>query len=136
MAMKSVIICIILASSLFLIIDIIWLSISVKQLYRPLLGNLLNEKPVMWAALLFYLLYVFGLYILVLKPSLESESFFTAIWLGAVFGLISYGTYNLTNMATIKNWSSTVVMVDMIWGSSLTAFSSFISVYITKTFFN
>ena len=62
MAMKSVIICIILASSLFLIIDIIWLSISVKQLYRPLLGNLLNEKPVMWAALLFYLLYVFGLY--------------------------------------------------------------------------
>ena len=86
----------------------------------------------MWAAILFYLIYVVGLAILVLQPALINNSFTQAFWTGIVLGLVAYGTYNLTNMATIKNWSSTVVIVDMIWGGFLTGFSSVVGIFIAK----
>tara|TARA_B110000438_G_C15792650_1_gene641429 strand:- start:1158 stop:1562 length:405 start_codon:yes stop_codon:yes gene_type:complete len=130
--MKILLTSVFFASIIFLIIDIIWLSYSVKYLYRPHLGSLLNDKPVMWAAILFYLIYVVGLAILVLQPALINNSFTQAFWTGIVLGLVAYGTYNLTNMATIKNWSSTVVIVDMIWGGFLTGFSSVVGIFIAK----
>ncbi len=120
------------ASIIFLLIDIIWLSYSVKNFYRPNLENLLNDKPVFWAAIFFYLLYMFGLLILVIKPALDNNSVSQAFWLGLVFGLIAYGTYNLTNMATIKGWSEKVVFIDMIWGAALTSLSSSLGILIAK----
>ena len=133
--MKSLFLCFFLASTIFLVVDIIWLSITVKSLYRPFLGPLLNEKPVMWAAALFYIIYVFGLTLIVLKPALSDESVTSALWMGIVFGVVAYGTYNLTNMATIKNWSPTTVFIDIIWGGFLTGFSSALAIFLTKKFF-
>ena len=121
---KSLVLCFIFVSIIFLIIDIIWLSITVKTIYRPALGSLLNDKPVMWAAALFYFIYVIALTLLVIKPALTNGSIIQALWTGAVFGIVTYGTYNLTNMATIKDWSSSIVWIDMIWGGILTSFSS------------
>ena len=132
---KSLVISFIFVSSIFLLLDILWLSITVKSLYKPALGVLLKDKPLMWAAVLFYVIYMVGLALIILKPALANDSILQALWTGVVFGVVAYGTYNLTNMATIKNWSSTIVWIDMIWGGILTGFSSAVGIYLTKFFF-
>tara|TARA_B100001287_G_C22453059_1_gene421488 strand:- start:207 stop:605 length:399 start_codon:yes stop_codon:yes gene_type:complete len=121
-----------IASIIFLIIDVIWLSFATKSFYRPLIGNLLSDTPVMWAAALFYILYVIGMAIVVIQPCVDSASIFKTIYTGFVFGLVAYGTYNLTNMAVLKGWSPTVTFVDMFWGGSLTALSASTGLYIAK----
>ena len=129
---KCMLVATLIASIIFLIIDVIWLSFATKSFYRPLIGNLLSDKPVMWAAALFYILYVFGMALVVIQPCIDSASLFRTIYTGFIFGLVAYGTYNLTNMATIKGWSTKVVFVDMIWGGSLTAFSSYFGILLAK----
>ena len=133
---KSLIISFIFVSSIFLILDIVWLSITVKSLYKPALGGLLKDKPLMWAAVLFYIIYMIGLTLIILKPALANDSILQAFWTGVVFGVVAYGTYNLTNMATIKNWSSSIIWIDMIWGGLLTGLSSAVGIYLTKFFTN
>ena len=132
---KTLIISFIFLSVVFFIIDFIWLSITVKSLYRPALSNLLNDKPVIWAAGLLYIIYTIGVTLIILKPSLINDSIFQALWTGTVFGIVAYGTYNLSNLAIIKNWSSNIVWIDMIWGRLLTGVSSASGIYITKNLF-
>ena len=132
---KLLIISFIFVSTIFLIIDVLWLSITVKSLYRPALGSLLKDKPVMWAAVLFYIFYMIGVALIILKPALANDSILQALWTGVVFGVVAYGTYNLTNMATVKNWSASIVWIDMLWGGFLTGFSSAVGIYLTKVFF-
>ena len=132
--MKVLFLSLFITSILFLIIDLIWLSFSVKYFYRPQLGALLNEKPVMWAAVLFYLIYVVGLAIIILQPAIKQDSTTQAFFTGIVFGIVAYGTYNFTNMATIKNWSPYVVLIDIIWGGFLTGTSSALGIYLSKKF--
>ena len=129
---KCLIIATVIASIIFLIIDVIWLSFATKSFYRPLIGNLLSEKQVMWAAVLFYLIYVLGMAIVVIQPCIDSDSIFKTIYTGFIFGLVAYGTYNLTNMAVLKGWSPTVTFVDMFWGGSLTALSASTGLYLAK----
>ena len=134
--MKILLISTFFTSIIFLVVDIFWLSFSVKYFYRPQLGNLLTDKPVMWAAILFYFVYVIGLAIIILQPSLNSDSISKAFWTGIIFGFVAYGTYNFTNMATIKGWSPYVTIVDFIWGGLLTGSSSAIGIYLAKKFFS
>ena len=129
---KCLIVATAIASIIFLIIDVIWLSFATKSFYRPLIGNLLSEKPVMWAAALFYSIYVLGMAIVVIQPCINSDSIFKTVYTGFIFGLVAYGTYNLTNMAVLKGWSPTVTFVDMFWGGSLTALSASSGLYIAK----
>ena len=121
-----------IASVIFLVIDVIWLSFATKSFYRPLIGNLLTDTPVMWAAVLFYVLYVFGMALVVIQPCVDSASLFKTVYTGFIFGLVAYGTYNLTNMAVLKGWSPTVTFVDMFWGGSLTAISATTGLYLAK----
>ena len=130
--MKMIFTSLFFTSIIFLIIDVIWLSYSVKYFYKPQLGALLNDKPVMWAAILFYLIYVIGLAVIILKPAIDNDSIVQALFTGIIFGAVSYGTYNLTNMATIRDWSAFVVFVDIIWGALLTGTSSALGIYIAK----
>ena len=125
----------IFAALIFLIVDIIWLSFSVKLFYRPNIGHLLLDKPVIWAAAMFYIVYVLGLAIIIIEPSLNIEHNFNFLFKAFMFGVVAYGTYNLTNMATIKGWSPSVVFVDMLWGGLLTAFSSYYGILIAKKLF-
>ena len=134
--MKILLISTFIASVVFLLIDIIWLNYSVKNFYKPNIGHLLLDKPVIWAAVLFYLIYVLGMAIVVINPSIEPYSLLKVTYTGFIFGLVAYGTYNLTNMATIKGWSPYVVFVDMIWGGILTGSSSAISIFLVKNYFN
>ena len=103
-----------LAALIFLIIDVIWLSFAVKSFYRPNIGHLLLDKPVMWASAMFYIVYVFGLGVVIIEPSLNFEDTIKFLFKAFMFGLVAYGTYNLTNMATVKGWSASVVFVDML----------------------
>ena len=119
---------------IFLIIDVIWLSFAVKSFYKPNIGHLLLDKPVIWAAALFYIIYVLGLAIIIIEPSLNSDDTIKLLFKAFIFGIVAYGTYNLTNMATVKGWSPSVVFVDMLWGGSLTAFSSYFGILIAKKF--
>ena len=121
-----------LAALIFLIIDIIWLSFAVKSFYRPNIGHLLLDKPVMWAAAMFYIVYVLGLGVVIIEPSINFKDTFNFLFKAFMFGLVAYGTYNLTNMATVKGWSPIVVFVDMLWGGLLTAFSSNYGIFIAK----
>ena len=130
--MKLLITATLISALIFLIIDIIWLSFSVKSFYRPNIGHLLLETPVMWAAILFYLIYVIGLAVVIIEPSLDYQNTQKFLIKAFMFGLVAYGTYNLTNMATLKGWSPNVVFVDMIWGGSLTTFSSYFGILIAK----
>ena len=129
---KCFIVAALIASIIFLIIDVIWLSFATKSFYRPLLGDLISDKPVLWAAGLFYVLYMFGMSVIVIQPCIEPGALSKSLYTGFIFGLVAYGTYNLTNMATVKDWSPSVVFVDMIWGGSLTAISSFSGIFLAK----
>ncbi|PPR37481.1 MAG: hypothetical protein CFH26_00724 [Alphaproteobacteria bacterium MarineAlpha6_Bin4] len=119
-----------IAFILFLIIDFVWLSIAVKYIYKPALGPLLLDKPIISAAFLFYFLYIIGLTFLVLRPNLNDFQIFNAFWMGGLFGLVAYGTYDLTNLATIKNWSLKVTIIDLFWGGILTSTVSSLTIWV------
>ena len=107
------------------LLDFLWLSTVTKLLYRPKLGALLNEQLVWPPAILFYLLYGFGLALFVLRPALaDGTSPLTAALYGAAFGLVAYGAYDLTNHATMKTWSLKVTLADIAWGTAATGLSA------------
>ncbi len=118
---KSLVIASLASFLLLVVVDFVWLSQAVNFLYRPKLGGLLAEKPALGAAALFYLLYGVGMAALVIRPALAGGGVLTAAWTGALLGLVAYGTYDLTNQATLKGWSVTVTVVDMAWGAFVTA---------------
>ena len=105
----------------FLVIDGIWLGVVARSFYVDQLGHLLRPKPNFGVAGMFYVLYVFGVVIFAVLPALSQQSWITALLLGALFGFIAYGTYDLTNLATLADWPVMVSIVDMIWGAVLTA---------------
>ena len=102
-------------------IDAIWLSLTATRLYRAQLGDLMLEKPVIAPAVLFYLLYVVGVVVLVVLPALTARSWGFALTRGALLGCVAYATYDLTNQATMRGWSQTITLVDLAWGTVLTA---------------
>lgn len=102
---------------LFFIIDIIWLGLVAKKLYSKWIGHLMLEKPNWIAAITFYVLYIVFIVIFVLIPAEHSLSY--AMTYGALFGFITYATYDLTNLATLKTWPLQMVIVDILWGTFL-----------------
>lgn len=119
----------------FLIIDGVWLTVVAKNFYAKYLGYLMTKTPNLLAAGIFYLIYIFGLVVLVLSPALQKGSLLSAILMGALFGFCSYATYDLTNLATIKDWPLIVTIVDIIWGTFLSALIAGISYLILTKWF-
>lgn len=118
----------------FLAIDMVWLGFVAKGLYAKELGFLMKPDVNWTAAILFYLLFVCGLIVFVITPSLETNSIGKAIFLGALFGLVSYATYDLTNLATVANWPVLITVIDLFWGTILSASVSLISFLIARKF--
>jgi uncharacterized membrane protein len=113
--------------------DLLWLGVFMKSFYQNNLGHLMGN--VSWLpAIIFYLLYSFGILFFVVKPGLEFGSLTKVLLYGSLLGLIAYGTYDLTNHATLKNWPLVVTIVDIIWGVVLTTLISVISYYSVKLF--
>ena len=108
----------------FLIIDAIWLGWIAAGFYRRALGDLMLEQPKLGIAALFYVGYTFAIVLLAAAPAAKSGSLSQALLYGAVFGLAAYGTYDITNLATLKNWPTSMAAIDMAWGTVLTAASA------------
>ena len=130
--MRESIITYLSVTTIFLFIDIIWLSQSFSYIYQPNIGELLRVNIIIFPAILFYIIYPLGATILVALPSLEKVLLKTIFINGFVLGVIAYGTYNLTNMATLEGWSAKVVIIDMIWGGFLTGVSVLLGTLISK----
>jgi uncharacterized membrane protein len=116
----------------FLVIDLVWLGLVAKDLYRRQLGNLLSENVNWPAAIIFYLLFVAGVFIFAIYPAFEKQSLQHAIILGALFGFFTYATYDLTNLATLKGWPIKIVLIDIVWGMVLTSSVSTAGFFIIK----
>lgn len=116
----------------FFLTDMVWLGLIAKQFYAKHLGFLMKTDVNWAAAVLFYLLFIAGLVLFVLMPAREKDSWSYALGLGIIFGLMTYATYDLTNLATIKNWPLIVTVVDLIWGMTLAGFVSVVSFLLAK----
>jgi len=108
----------------FFTIDFIWLGFLAKDFYQNQIGFLLKSQFNVAVAVVFYLIYVIGIVYFAVHPALQAESLKFAVLNGAIFGFLAYATYDLTNLATIKDWPITVSIVDMIWGTILTGASA------------
>jgi len=127
MTTKQMLMIYLITLAVFFLIDMIWLGVVAKGFYRRYLGTMLSPKVNWAAAILFYLLFIVGLLVFVIKPALISGEPLKALFLGVLFGLISYATYDLSNLATLKDWPLIVTIVDLIWGSVLGGAVSFVS---------
>ena len=132
MNIKSTIISYLLTLIVFLIVDMFWLGIIAKNLYQKYLGGFLTDRVNWTAALIFYLIYVAGISIFAIYPAVSKGSAFNAILMGALFGLFTYATYDLTNLATLKDWPLNIVFIDILWGAFLSAIVSFSGFHIVK----
>jgi uncharacterized membrane protein len=104
-----------------IVVDMIWLLGIAKNLYQQEMGDLMASEPNLAAGLAFYVLYSIGVCILVLLPALSKQSWFDAVFYGALFGFFCYMTYDLTNMAVIRNFPTRLAFIDIAWGSFATA---------------
>jgi uncharacterized membrane protein len=121
-----------IALPVFLGIDMIWLTLIAKNFYSKQLGFLMSKNPNLFAALIFYLIFIAGLIFFVITPALDKKMWTQALLAGAFFGLITYATYDLTNLATIKDWPLIITIVDLIWGMILSASVSVITYIIAR----
>ncbi len=119
---------------IFLGIDSVWLGLVAPKFYRSQIGHLMAEKANLAVAGLFYLLFVGALVYFVVAPAVQSGETRDILLRGALFGLVTYATYDLTNHATLRDWPVTVTIVDMAWGTLLTAATSALSVWAARMF--
>jgi uncharacterized membrane protein len=121
-------------AGIFVAIDAVWLPVVAGKFYKKELGDLLLKKAKLGPAVVFYALYVFGMVVFALNPALGlaesietfafSDALMYVIGHSALLGLLMYATYDLTNLSTLKNWSSKVTVVDLIWGTFVTTVST------------
>jgi uncharacterized membrane protein len=110
----------------FLVLDFLWLGVVMPEFYRSQIGHLMAEGVNWLAAVVFYVMYVAGIFIFAVLPALRNGKGRRAALLGALLGLVAYGTYDLSNQAVLEDWPLLVTVVDILWGSFLTAITSVI----------
>ena len=108
-----------IAFAVFLIIDLLWLGVIAKSFYFRHLEPFFAERINWPAAFIFYILFVAGILIFAVMPAVEKQSLPRAVVYGALFGFFTYATYDLTNLATLRNWPIIIVIVDILWGTVL-----------------
>lgn len=121
-----------IALSVFFALDMVWLGLVAKNFYREQIGKLMKPDINWGAAIIFYLIFIGGLVVFVIAPAMEKGSWKHALLFGALFGLVCYATYDLTNLALAKDWPLLVTIVDLAWGAVLSASVS-IATYLIAT---
>lgn len=122
----------VLTVPVFFAVDLIWLGFIAKKFYRNHLGFILSPDVNWSAAIVFYAIYILGILIFAVIPATEQRSLGKALLFGSLYGFFTYATYDLTNMATIKNWPLKVVVVDILWGVFLCSMVASISFFMAK----
>lgn len=118
----------------FIVVELIWLLVLAKELYKKELGYIMKEKPSLAPAAIFGLLFVLGLVFFVVNPALTKGDWSYALFAGILYGLITYATYTLTNLANLEAWPLKVSLIDLIWGVVLGGSVSTISFFILNRF--
>ena len=119
----------------FMGIDLIWLGFVAKNIYSKYLGYLMTPNVNWLAALIFYVIFIIGILYFVIAPSLVDRDFTQLVIRAMLFGFITYATYDLTNLATVRDWPITITIIDLIWGTTLSTSVSVISYLIITNFF-
>ena len=120
------------AAAFLLIVDAIWLGLVARGFYSRQLGELMLDQPRLSIAALFYVMYLAAVVILASAPAFRSGSLTDALMLGAILGFAAYGTYDITNLSTLKNWPLVMSLVDMAWGTLLTAAASAVGFWMLR----
>lgn len=123
-----------IALIVFFAIDILWLGFITKGFYRKNLSHLMAPKTNVIAAVIFYSVYVGGLMFFAINPALDKNSIMYALSVGALFGFMTYATYDMTNLATLRDWPIKITIIDIIWGTVLNAITASATFYIVKLF--
>ena len=123
-----------IALPVFLGIDMVWLTLVAKNFYAKQIGYLMAKNPNLLAALIFYVIFIAGLVFFVITPALDRKMWTQALLAGAFFGLVTYATYDLTNLATIKDWPVIITIIDLIWGLFVSAAVSVVTYFIALKF--
>jgi uncharacterized membrane protein len=121
-----------IALPVFFAIDMVWLGLLAKDFYREQIGSLMKPDVNWAAAISFYLIFIAGLVVFVISPAVEKGSWTHALLFGALFGLVCYATYDLTNLALAKDWPISVTLVDLAWGAVLAASVSVVTYIIAN----
>lgn len=116
----------------FFAIDMVWLGLVAKDFYRWQIGHLMKADVNWIAAIIFYLIFITGLVIFVISPAIQKGQWIDALIFGALFGLVCYATYDLTNLAVAKDWPILITIVDLIWGTILASSVSTITYFIVS----
>lgn len=118
-----------LSAIIFLVFDIIWLIVGSKKVYQPMIGHLMGEVK-FGPAIIFYLVYLVGVVFFILQPGIEKQSLMYVLKAAALFGFICYATYDLTNLASLKDWPWQVTVIDLIWGTFATTTTSVLAYWL------
>lgn len=121
-----------IALPIFLLVDMMWLVFIAKDFYQKHIGMLLKPDVNWVAAILFYLLFIAGLVFFVIEPAVEKKQWLQALATGAFFGLVTYATYDLTNLAVAKDWPLIITIVDLLWGTTLGAVVAVLTYFIAQ----
>lgn len=121
-----------IAFPIFFLVDMTWLGLIAKNFYRSQIGTLLKSDVNWIAAVTFYLLFLAGLVFFVIEPAMNKNSWSEALLRGAFFGLVTYATYDLTNLAVAKDWPLLVTIVDLAWGTTLGATVATLTYFIAQ----
>ncbi len=132
--MRQLVIAWIAAALSFVVMDAVWLSQVAPRLDMPLIGEILTDKVDFLAAAIFYLIYITGIIVLAVGPALNNGGVKRAALFGAMLGLVAYGSYDLTNQATLKVWDVRVTLADMAWGVVITTAASAIACAVASRF--
>jgi uncharacterized membrane protein len=116
----------------FTVIDLVWLGFIANNLYKKYLGFIMRPSPNWPVAIVFYLVYLAGVVFFVINPALAKQSWKYALFAGMFFGFITYATYDLTNLATLKDWPPLITVIDLIWGTTLGGLVSLITYLIVS----
>lgn len=123
-----------IALIVFFSIDIVWLAVVAKDLYRKEIGFIMSDVPNWIVAIIFYLIFITGLVFFVINPAVGKNSWTYALFVGMFFGFITYATYDLTNLAKLKDWPIKITIIDLLWGSSIGGMVSTITFFVLKLF--
>ncbi|WP_310235239.1 DUF2177 family protein [Rhizobium miluonense] len=132
--MKTYVVAYVVTLVVFVAIDFTWLSSMTNRLYRPVLAEMLASDFRLVPAVAFYMFYALGLTVLAVRPGLIGASTQTAVVCGAILGFTAYATYDLTNQATLRNWSTFLTIADLFWGTVLSSLAAGCGQWITVRF--
>lgn len=124
-----------IVATVFLVIDYIWLGFVMKDYFQSAIGHLMTDEVNLTIAALFYLFYAAGIVLLCIHPAMTDGGLVKALYLGAALGFLAYGTYDITNLATLKDYPVQMAVIDVAWGTGLTSLCAGAGYYFTNMFY-